>query len=205
MSFVKCSVDGCNRKLSLFEGRPQDRDTWLYRECDLCLKPACEKHSAEVGVGSSVTAAEGSRCPTAVSGAYRPRFPAVFRTGIDCRLRSAVDSDTATNASPARTLISSAGPPSRHRPRLQLPAAAGARQCGVHFEDRYPLASRDAFEMKAGDGPVLGKAEGEPEVMVKRQHPTPFPPYPHVSILVNLDVNDVRAAADRAILDVLLA
>ena len=26
---------------------PRDRDTWLYRECDVCLQPVCEKHSAE--------------------------------------------------------------------------------------------------------------------------------------------------------------
>jgi hypothetical protein len=48
MSFVKCSVDGCNRKLQpTLKVDPRDRDTWLYRECDLCLKPVCEKHSAE--------------------------------------------------------------------------------------------------------------------------------------------------------------
>src|SRR6516162_4296746 len=33
----------------------------------------------------------------------------------------------------------------------------------------------------------------------------PLRPHPHVAILFNLDVDDVRAAADRAILDVLLA
>src|SRR6516165_11986089 len=33
----------------------------------------------------------------------------------------------------------------------------------------------------------------------------PFSPYPHITVLFNLDVDDVRAAADRAILDVLLA
>ena len=27
---------------------PRDRDTLLYRECDVCLQSACEKHSAEV-------------------------------------------------------------------------------------------------------------------------------------------------------------
>jgi hypothetical protein len=49
MSFVKCSVDGCNRKLQpILKVDPRDRDTWLYRECDGCLKPACEKHTAEV-------------------------------------------------------------------------------------------------------------------------------------------------------------
>jgi hypothetical protein len=49
MPFVKCSVDGCDRKLQpILKVDPRDRDTWVYRECDVCLKPACEKHSAEV-------------------------------------------------------------------------------------------------------------------------------------------------------------
>jgi len=49
MSFVKCSVDGCNRKLQpVLKVDPRDRDTWFYRECDACLKPVCEKHSTEV-------------------------------------------------------------------------------------------------------------------------------------------------------------
>ena len=49
MPFVKCSVDGCSRKLQPnFKVDPRDRDTWIYRECDLCFKPACEKHSSEI-------------------------------------------------------------------------------------------------------------------------------------------------------------
>jgi hypothetical protein len=49
MPFVKCSVDGCNRKLQpILKVDPRDRDTWFYRECNECLKPACEKHSSEV-------------------------------------------------------------------------------------------------------------------------------------------------------------
>ena len=48
MSFVKCSVDGCNRKLQpILKVDPRDRETWLYRECDVCFKPACEKHSTD--------------------------------------------------------------------------------------------------------------------------------------------------------------
>ena len=48
MYFVKCSVDGCNRKLQpILKVDPRDRDTWLYRECDVCLKPVCEKHCSE--------------------------------------------------------------------------------------------------------------------------------------------------------------
>ncbi len=49
MSFVKCSVDGCSRKLQpVLKVDSRDRDTWLYRECDVCYKPACEKHSSEI-------------------------------------------------------------------------------------------------------------------------------------------------------------
>ena len=49
MSFVKCSVYGCSRKLQpTLKVDPRDRDTWLYRECDVCFKPACEQHSTEV-------------------------------------------------------------------------------------------------------------------------------------------------------------
>jgi hypothetical protein len=48
MSFVTCSVDGCNRKLQpILKVDPRDRDTWFYRECDVCHRPVCEKHSAE--------------------------------------------------------------------------------------------------------------------------------------------------------------
>ena len=49
MPFVKCSVDGCNRKLQpLFRPDPSDRSTWYYPECDVCFRPACEKHSTEI-------------------------------------------------------------------------------------------------------------------------------------------------------------
>ena len=49
MPFVKCSVDGCSRKLQpILKVDPRDRDTWLYRECHVCFQPACEKHSLEV-------------------------------------------------------------------------------------------------------------------------------------------------------------
>ena len=38
MPFVKCSVDGCSRKLQpILKVDARDRDTWLYRECDVCL------------------------------------------------------------------------------------------------------------------------------------------------------------------------
>jgi hypothetical protein len=49
MPFVKCSVDGCSQKLQpILKVDPRDRETWFYRECDVCLRPCCEKHSLEV-------------------------------------------------------------------------------------------------------------------------------------------------------------
>lgn len=49
MPFVKCSVGGCSRKLQpIVKVDPRDRDTWLYRECDVCLRPVCEEHSTEI-------------------------------------------------------------------------------------------------------------------------------------------------------------
>jgi hypothetical protein len=48
MSFVKCSVNGCNQRLQpILKVDPRDRDTWFHRECDVCHRPACEKHSME--------------------------------------------------------------------------------------------------------------------------------------------------------------
>ncbi|MBX9679469.1 MAG: hypothetical protein K2X38_11955 [Gemmataceae bacterium] len=49
MSPVKCSVDGCNRKLQpTLKADPRDRDTWFYRECESCFKPVCEEHSSGI-------------------------------------------------------------------------------------------------------------------------------------------------------------
>lgn len=49
MPFVKCSVDGCNTRLQPVQKLdPRDRESWLYRECDVCFRPACEKHSTEI-------------------------------------------------------------------------------------------------------------------------------------------------------------
>lgn len=49
MPFVKCSVDGCSTKLQpLWKLDPCDRETWEYRECDICFRPACEDHSIEI-------------------------------------------------------------------------------------------------------------------------------------------------------------
>jgi hypothetical protein len=50
MPFVKCSVDGCNTRLQPVQKLdPRDREMWLYPECDVCFRPACEKHSTEIG------------------------------------------------------------------------------------------------------------------------------------------------------------
>lgn len=50
MPFVKCTVDGCNARLQpISKPIPNDKSTWVFRECDRCLRPACEEHSAEVG------------------------------------------------------------------------------------------------------------------------------------------------------------
>ena len=50
MAFVKCSVDGCGRRLQpVLKVDPRDRETWLYPECDVCFRPACDRHSSELG------------------------------------------------------------------------------------------------------------------------------------------------------------
>jgi hypothetical protein len=49
MPFVRCSVGGCSRRLQpVLKPDPRDRDTWVYRECDVCFRPACAKHSAVI-------------------------------------------------------------------------------------------------------------------------------------------------------------
>ena len=49
MPFVKCAVDGCNQRLQpILKVDPRDRNTWLYPECDVCGRPACDKHSSEI-------------------------------------------------------------------------------------------------------------------------------------------------------------
>jgi hypothetical protein len=68
MPFVKCSVDGCSRRLQpILKVDPRDRDTWLYRECEACLRPACEEHSS--GVESRVIC---DRCRREAEGRQRP-------------------------------------------------------------------------------------------------------------------------------------
>ena len=47
---------------------------------------------------------------------------------------------------------------------------------GIDLEGRHPPPGPNAFEMKAGDDSILGKAEGETRVLVKRQHSIPFQP-----------------------------
>lgn len=49
MPFVKCSVDGCNARLQPADKPiPEDRDTWVYPECDVCFRPACAGHLREI-------------------------------------------------------------------------------------------------------------------------------------------------------------
>jgi hypothetical protein len=55
MPFVKCSSDTCDRKLQpIWKVATMDRDTWLYRECDVCFRPVCEEHSSEDAEGRIV-------------------------------------------------------------------------------------------------------------------------------------------------------
>ena len=49
MPFVKCSVDGCITRLQpLMKPVLRDRDTWVYPECDVCFRPACDMHSSDL-------------------------------------------------------------------------------------------------------------------------------------------------------------
>ena len=49
MPIVKRSVEGCSRRLQpILKVDPRDRDTWFYRECDVCFRPVCEEHSSDV-------------------------------------------------------------------------------------------------------------------------------------------------------------
>jgi hypothetical protein len=50
MPAVKCSVDGCSRRLQpAVKVDPRDRDTWIYPECDACGGYVCEEHCSEMG------------------------------------------------------------------------------------------------------------------------------------------------------------
>ncbi len=109
MPFVKCSVDGCSRKLQpILKVDPRDRDTWFYRECEVCLKPACEKHSSEESrAGSSATAAAGRPKPNSGQ-----RGLSTSDSGCDLNQNKPpvtvhAGSGTTMNASPARTMIGS--------------------------------------------------------------------------------------------------
>src|SRR5262249_9941848 len=59
------------------------------------------------------------------------------------------------------------------RQQAQTLAAAG-----VDLEDLDPPPGLDAFQMKAGNEPVVGESEGEARVFVERKHPTPLAPTP---------------------------
>ena len=53
------------------------------------------------------------------------------------------------------------------------PAGADLARRGVDLEDLHLLLDLHAFQVDAGDEPVVRKAEGEPGVFIKRQHLTP--------------------------------
>ena len=72
------------------------------------------------------------------------------------------DSSTATNASPARTMIGS-GRSTQGRQQAQALAGAGVDPVDFHLPPGL-----DAFQMEAGDDPVVGEAEGELRVVVER-------------------------------------
>ena len=60
MAFVNCSVDGCNHTLQpILKVDPRDRDTWFYRECDICLNPACEQQPLEIAGGTICDRCDG--------------------------------------------------------------------------------------------------------------------------------------------------
>jgi hypothetical protein len=62
MPFVKCSVDGCSRKLQpILKVDPKDRETWVYRECDECFRPAANNIHWKSRVESFVIDAVGRR------------------------------------------------------------------------------------------------------------------------------------------------
>ena len=49
MPCVKCGVDGYNTRLQpVLKPDPRDRESWVYREGDVCFRPACEKHATAI-------------------------------------------------------------------------------------------------------------------------------------------------------------
>ena len=68
MPSVKYSVGGWSARLQpVLKVDPRDRDTWLHRECEACLRPACEEHSS--GVEGRVIC---DRCRREAEGRERP-------------------------------------------------------------------------------------------------------------------------------------
>lgn len=47
--FGQARVAGCNRKRHpFFKPDARDRTSWLYRECDVYVQPACDEHSTKL-------------------------------------------------------------------------------------------------------------------------------------------------------------
>lgn len=86
MPFVKCSVDGCNTKLQPIQKLDPDRETWLYRECDVCFRPACEKHSVEIN-GKIIC----DRCRRDMEAAAAPRCSTWASTDLPARVAAGGD------------------------------------------------------------------------------------------------------------------
>ena len=80
------------------------------------------------------------------------------------------------NASPARTIIGSAKFTQPSPPTVAVASKANRLPVSgsiLKIADLVP--GLDAFQVKTRNEPVLGKAEGEMRVLVKRQHLNPFP------------------------------
>src|SRR5262249_11932300 len=115
-------------------------------------------------------------------------------------------SGIAMNASPARTMIRSersTQPPSptaavANRPR-RSPVPGSILKTNIRRPTPTPSRWKRGMMRSSAKRKVNCGASYSGLMLL------PLRPHPHVAVLVNFDVDDVRAAADGAILDVLLA
>src|SRR5947199_217835 len=79
MPYVKCSVDGCNTRLQPIS-KPilGNRSTWVYRECDRCLRPG-RRGRAAPPARREQAAAGGARHPKKSGGVLRQGGDVTFR------------------------------------------------------------------------------------------------------------------------------
>jgi hypothetical protein len=89
------------------------------------------------------------------------------------------------------------------RRRQQAEAVAGA---WVNLEDGHMPTNLDAFQVETWNNSVVRKTKREMRVVKKGRHRGSLLRHPHsdIVIFINLNVNDIRATARRAILDVFL-